>query len=424
MKTKQWLLLTLLGVLLLAVSGTAAAAGFVGEENVYRLPAGETITDDLYVGAEEVIIDGTIEGDLFAAAGYVEINGVVTGDLFAAGAGVTINGVVEDDARIAGAGVTVNGTIGDDLFVAGGGTVPGGFSTPVNLENRTIAQGVFIRSGTTVGGDLFVGGGSGEIAGTVAGDLYAGMGSMTFSASVGGDAELGSDILNVTSDADVAGRLRYSAEQEQSIPAGVAEVVEFNRVVVDSGEPQPTFAENAAQWLIRTLAIVLGFILLGWLLMRFAPGTVSRPAQMLEADTGKSALYGLLAALTLIFIPLLSILLIVLVALFWGGWPAFVLFLALFSVLAMMWIFSPLITGYWLGRLALPQQTPYVAFLSGVAVIVLLSRVPILGWFVSLISFMLALGAILLARQQAGGPPAPVVEKAPKGPQAMPTPGA
>ena len=88
-----------------------------------------------------------------------------------------------------------------------------------------------------------------------------------------------------------------------------------------------------------------------------------------------------------------------------------VLFLALFSVLALMWIFSPLITGYWLGRLALPEQTPVIAFLVGLLVIVLLSRVPILGWFISLFSFVLAIGAILLSRL--GGPSEPKQQKVP-----------
>lgn|GEM_PF-4371680 len=41
------------------------AAVFAGTD-IYRLPAGEVITDDLYIAASEIYIDGTVEGDLIA----------------------------------------------------------------------------------------------------------------------------------------------------------------------------------------------------------------------------------------------------------------------------------------------------------------------------------------------------------------------
>ncbi len=42
---------------------------------VYRLKAGETLSDDLYVFGREIIIDGTVDGDVIAFGGIIEING-------------------------------------------------------------------------------------------------------------------------------------------------------------------------------------------------------------------------------------------------------------------------------------------------------------------------------------------------------------
>ncbi len=418
MKLRTWFIMGLIGVLLFAITGTAAAASFIGDQEVYHLKADQVIRDDLYVGANEIIIDGTVEGDLFAAGSYVEINGTVTGDLFAAAAGVNISGVVADDARVAAASVEISGTIGDDLFIGAGG-MAGGFSAPITLDNRSIAQGLFIRPATEVGGDLFVGAGAGQIAGHVAGDLYAGMGAVTLSAVVDGDAELGSDAITVTDEARVAGELRYASSQAQSLPSAVASKIVFEQIVAVESQPV-SFWQTALSWTWRTVLILAGFLLLGWLGLRYMPQAIRGPAGVLRHETGKSAVTGLLAAVGLIFIPLVTILLIVLMAIFWGGFPAAVLGLALFSLLALTWIFSPLVTGYWLGRLVLPAQTPLVALLTGVAVVVILGRLPVLGGFVYLISFVLALGAILVHRMGRGGTPAP--EKIPAE-KVMPVPG-
>ena len=55
-------------ILTLTLGGVALAAQF-SEGEVYRLPAGQVIEDDLYVSAGEIYIDGKIEGDLVAGGG-------------------------------------------------------------------------------------------------------------------------------------------------------------------------------------------------------------------------------------------------------------------------------------------------------------------------------------------------------------------
>ncbi|MBC8160656.1 MAG: hypothetical protein H7Z42_05490, partial [Roseiflexaceae bacterium] len=146
-----------------------------------------------------------------------------------------------------------------------------------------------------------------------------------------------------------------------------------------------------------------GFALLAWLTLRLAPRLLTRPASALAAQPGRSGLYGLLTALLFIFLPLASAILMFVMVLFWGWFPGVVLGLALFGVLAMLWFLSPLITGLWIGRqLATAfgrEANDLAALLGGVLLLAVLGQIPVVGWLVSLVSFVLALGALILARR-------------------------
>jgi hypothetical protein len=168
-------------------------------------------------------------------------------------------------------------------------------------------------------------------------------------------------------------------------------------------------------WLWRTALILLGFVLLGWLLLRFAPNTLLRPANTISERTGATALTGLVAALLFMFIPLASALLVFAVILFWGWFPGIAMGLFLFGLLALAWFLSPLVTGLWLGRWLASvlgrdmANTP--ALIAGVVLIVILGRLPFIGWLVYLLSFILAVGGLLLLAfrrpaEPAAAPPA------------------
>ncbi len=398
---QKWPIVLLVGLLLLAISGSALAAEFAGDENVYRLAADQVVNDDLYVGAGEIYIDGTVKGDLFVAGGYIEINGVVEGDLFAAGGGVVVRGHLLDDARIAGGGIDVSGTIGDDLFIAGGGGQE--FDIPMQLGGHSIQQGIRVAETTQVGGDAIIVGGGGRMAGNVSGDLWAGMGTMELVGQVGGNADLNVATLRVDEGSTVAGMLRYRSPEQVDIPGAVAADIQYEA-------PQSTTAQSASivarmvGWLIRTVLMLVGFALLGWLLLRFAPSLLSTPVAAIEEKPLESALFGLLVGALLVFIPILSVLLVVLTWIFWGTLPALLMFSFLAGSLALVWVFSPLITGLWLGQRIVGQAgratSVTIALLIGVLLIVVVGRIPFIGWLVYLASFALALGGVLRSRRQ------------------------
>ena len=122
MNTRRFLILisfVLLAVLLVASPAWGEVETRSGQE--VRIGPDEVVEDDLYVTANEVVVDGTVEGDLVAFGRSITVNGTVEGDLIAAGQTVEVGGTVEDDARIAGQALLLGegANVGDDLLAAG-----------------------------------------------------------------------------------------------------------------------------------------------------------------------------------------------------------------------------------------------------------------------------------------------------------------
>ncbi|MFO7168538.1 MAG: hypothetical protein DIU80_011005 [Chloroflexota bacterium] len=403
----RWRVLAPLAAVLALLLGGRALAAEVYSGNTYVLPAGEVLEDDLYVTAEEVIIDGTVVGDVVAAGGRIVINGTVSGDLLAAGGSVQVSGTIEDDVRAAGGAIDINGTIGGDLMAAGGG---GMWSPPLTFGGQQVEQGVRVSEAAAIGGDAYIAGGEGAINGSIGGDLHVTVIELAFAGEVGRNAELMGQTLRIGEGAQVNGSLRYSAPEQQAIPQDVAQEIVYVAPESSGARAAERPASNAGWWLVRTLLVLLGFALLTWLTLRFAPRAATAPAAALERQPGRAALYGLLAALLLLFVPLVSALLVFLMVLFFGWLAGVVTALVLFGALALLWVLSPLVVGMWIGqRLAALRDQPRQAvpwLIAGVLLVALLARVPVLGWLVGLVSFILALGAILLAWRTGAEPAA------------------
>jgi cytoskeletal protein CcmA (bactofilin family) len=401
-------------ILVLALAGVALAAQFE-EGEVYRLPAGQVVTDDLYVTAGEIYIDGVVEGDLVAAGGIIEINGEVTEDVLAAGASIAVNGRVGDDVRAAGAGITVAGSVGDDVLLAGGGSGGQGMPVwPIQIGGRTVEQGVRILDSADIGGDAIVAGGRGEIAGAIGGDLLVGMGAVTIAADVAGDATVYSGSMVVTDSANIGGSFSYQSENPGAVPSSVAESIQIIPPAQSSGaaaQPPPSLAEQLLWWTISVVRALLGLLVFGWLLVKLAPqwsNDVANDDERRRCGRWPAWRVIVIAA----FVPL-TLLAIGIVWLFWDFFPGVAATsLFLFGFWGVLWFASPLFSGYCLGKtLFKGQRSALLQLFLGALIIVLAARaaewIPFvggfLGWLIMVGSFGFTAGAILLARRQADG---------------------
>jgi cytoskeletal protein CcmA (bactofilin family) len=423
MKTiyKFFTILSLIALLALAFATPAKAFDGRSGDNV-EIKADEVIEDDVYVGANNFVLEGTVKGDLVVFGQTITINGTVEGDLIAAGQSVIINGTVTDDARIAGAELKIGKTA-----VIGGDVVAGGAS----LE---------AQDGSAIEGELVVGAGQTLLEGSITGDVLAGTGSLELNGEFGGDvkAEVGDPQensmppsmympqaniqfptvkpgFNIAEGAKIKGNLEYTQSKDVEIPANaVSGKVTRTLPVVDPAvqRANPTPAQKAVTWtfdLFRTIVTLILFgLLLGWLAPTFMKSLVEKMQTQPAASLG----WGLVAyaafffAILVVFVAMVAggILFGVLTL---GGMSGTIIWLGILALFAMIVGFV-LVTAFltkiivaWLGgKLILARFSPALAehkvwpLVIGAVLVALVIALPFVGWLFGILVMFIGLGAL------------------------------
>ena len=391
-KRTTWVALTLL--ILLLTASTATAAELI-TQTTYRLPAGQTIADDLYVSANEVYINGTVDGDLIATASYVEINGTVTGDVLLAAIGAKISGEVGQTVRMAAGGVEITGRIGRDLalFTSGGA----GFDIPLNVANQQVVQGLTLHPEAEIGGDVLLSAGTAALRGTIGGNLVGTATVLTLAGQIGGDTAVETTLFTLDPTARIAGTLGYTAPQAIPIDEGTAGQVQFTPLINE------TNAGNAiGQTLLRLVGTITGFALLGWLLLTYAPHLLANPLHTIVRYPIQTAWSGFMVGLVFLIVPLATLLVALAVSLFWGLFSAVIVTLFIFTTLGFIWLISPLFIALWIGARFHPQ--PLTGLIIGLFILIPLLQFPLVGSMLSALCFFLLLGGLLFSRPHESEP--------------------
>lgn len=341
-----------LAVLIFGLSGQSAeAADFEGVET-YTLPAGETQDEDLFVSAQTITIDGDINGDLFVGGDTITINGDVDGNVFFGGGTINVNGAVSGDIIGGGQTFTLNGSA-DDVRVGG--------------------------ASITINGD-------------VGDDFMAAAAIVTLNGKVGNDAYVGTDSLKFGESARISGKLSYTTPEPLSQADRVAASSEYFESSNSYTAPAPPSAfALLGSWIVRTIFAVIGYVVIAWLLLRFMPQLLTKPTGLIESDLGRTAGWGLV--LTFVA-PFVLFFVTIVIGIFFGFGAALALSFATFSMLALIWLLSPIIIGYWIGsKFTDGGQT---GILGAVAAVAILITLPLVGGIFTFFSYIVALGSILL----------------------------
>jgi|JFJP01.1.fsa_nt_gi cytoskeletal protein CcmA (bactofilin family) len=410
-------------IALLALAFAAPAKAFDGRagENV-EIKADEVIEDDVYVTANEFVLEGTVKGDLVVFGSTIIINGTVEGDLIAAGQTITINGTVTDDARIAGAVLQLGKTA-----VIGGDVVAGSAS----LE---------AEAGSTIEGELVVGAAQTLLDGKISGDVLAGAGALELNGEFGGDvkAEVGNpeeggppptmympqaDLdfptvkpgFNVGEDAKIKGNLEYTQSKDVKIPANaVGGKITRTEPVVNAHEVEvkPTPAEAAMTWTFDLFRTIITWILFGLLLGWLAPVFMKALMEKLQSQPAASLGWGLVAYAAFFFAILVIFIAMLMGGIFFGiltlgglsGTIVWIGILALFAMIVGFILITAFLTKIvvaWLsGKLILSRVKPELAehkflpLVVGVVIVALLVALPYIGWLFGMIIMFIGLGAL------------------------------
>jgi cytoskeletal protein CcmA (bactofilin family) len=375
----------------------------------------QVIEDDVYVTANEVVVDGTIRGDLIAFGGSIAVDGTVEGDLIGAAQAVEIGGTVEDDVRIAGQTLLLDegAEVEDDLIAAG-----------FSLENVP---------DSAVGGTLMYAGYQALLQGIVGEDVNAAANGLELGGEVGAnvDAEVDgegggpppflfapqADLptvdsgLTLTDSATVGGNLTYESSTEAQIDPQAqieGEVVGEERPA-EAEEDAYTFADAVFDNLRSFIALLLVGLILIWIApnwIRRRAGTVlNRPL----ASLGWGVL-GLVAFLALGVAILLAtlVLAVILGLLTLGGLVTLIVVLGLLAEVVLVlafWVFTnylaQIVVSFLAGLLLVEAVRPgrgsgrVLPLVIGLILYGILRAVPVLGPLVGLAVVLLGLGTLL-----------------------------
>jgi hypothetical protein len=426
-------------VLLTSLIFVPTAYAFDGREGqTVTIDKDEVITEDLYIGAEIIIVDGTIQGDLMVAGSDITINGVVEGDLWVAGRELILNGSVGDDLFFGGAAATLGreARVGDDIFF-------GGYA----LE---------ARSGSQIGGEVLMGAYQGLFSGEVAKNLWVGANRLRIEGMVGGnvtanlaDPSEGPDInpsfysselpevpyvpagLTLGNEAEIKGNLTYTNSREFEIDREqITGIIEHKLPPVEeevTERVKDTPAQMAAAWLFSNIRRLVSFIVVGLLLAWLLPVAFAKPAERLQSKPWPSLGWGLVILLIAPFVILIAVGVVIALALLMGaltlgslvGAVLSVGGAAITSVVAVYALVLSYLTksvvAYWGGQYLLNRFRPEWAqkavwpLMLGLVILAAFFAIPFLGGLAEFIVMLFGLGAIfLIVRERLSPQVAPV----------------
>lgn len=414
-------LLSFIAVLLFVLVPSAFAFdGREGQKVV--IGAEEVIEDDLYVGADQFILNGTVKGDVYFGGTRIEMNGIIEGDLMAAGQSIVINGTVHDDVRVAGMAVTLG-----EKAVLNDGLLFAGYSLETE-RGSTIEQDVmFLGAQALIAGDiaenLTVFGDGLTLFGTVGGDVFADVGSgedlppvspFMFVPNAPSIPTIEGG-LTVGEAAFIGGDLNYTVASHVNIPVGIVdgEVVETVRVATEGAEVvEPVNIYTA--WVATQLRYLVTLLLIGGLLLWLVPKTIERIGRPIETTPLPSLGWGFVSLIAFMvgFVAILAITILIAIGfstITLGNLAGLTIAIGLFVFAGLGIIFGLIVAyltkiavGYIGGRMILERWIPtwadnrFVALGLGLLLLVFLTSVPYIGGWINFAVILLGLGALWL----------------------------
>lgn len=375
-QTKLLLLFTLIAVAILAVTANAMAweqrcaePNRAGQVNV---STGEIINNDLIMSGNTVTMDGTVNGDLVVFAETVKMNGTVQGDLIVFCRDLTVDGRVLHDLRTATQTIKLRGPVSGNLLSA---------CEVFNIEDRGNVAG----SATVACRDA-------QVYGPIGRDFSGGMESLKLDDLIGGGVQVGLGKLELGPQTKIAGNLTYTCKNNAVIDPA-ASVTGVIKKIKPAVEPKPKTSETVLGFLVKLAgALVLWF---AW--FNLFPASLGKLQAQLAANPYSSLGWGLVL---LIVVPIASILCFITLI----GIPVGIIGLASYFLVMML---SGIIVGYRLGQFLIERakaanwniryDQPAAAAIAGMTILMLLAAIPYVGGWVTLLTILLALGAVFLA---------------------------
>jgi hypothetical protein len=393
----QKYIITFLAIFLFfPITTYAAQMRKVDEESIV---IDENIENDFYVsGKGSVTIKGDIKGDLFIAGGQVDVQGKVGGDLFIGGGNIEISNAVAGNVFVGGGQIQIKNTIGKNLYVFGGNiTVEG------DVRDDLLIMGGQIDLNGVVDDDARVVGGNVNVRGEIKDDLIFSTGSTNITGNIGGDIYGTGGELNVKAE-KIGGDIQFWGNKENVRLAedlNIEGEIYINQPIQTPKPKQDIdFGTAASVWVILRIVWniiqIIGFILVGYLLIKFAPIKTDLVISNLKGITNQLLSFGI--GCMSFFIGIL-IVIILFVSLF--GIPLAKLLIGLaFVTFAIITPIAGLALGRFIGSWFGQKYNHLLTLLIGITLLQIFKSIPVVGNLLEVYLFFLIIGAVIRWIQQ------------------------
>ncbi|MEO8611584.1 MAG: polymer-forming cytoskeletal protein [Chloroflexota bacterium] len=433
MHLKRILVIFTLALILLGHGTSSAREIRQGDQCV--IGATETIQGNLFALCRTLIVNGKIEGNLIAAATRSEINGSIVGDVYLLSGQLDLNGSVTGDLHFGGAVLRIlptakfDGESSDLISLALSTTLADAVTIPGSVTSvgyQLVLDGSVGKEINFWGSALTVNGSAGGNIDATVGDPQSGISQLqTLLIPFSWDVNLINPGLIVGKQGDIQGDLHYSGPTSGTIDGSVKGETNFTAVITQPDLTQIITEEEGGR---RGLTIYLSQALKEFITLAIV-GVIglwvfSRPLQSqikhIQSRPLPSMGVGLLTFIVafpivliivvfiifIIFILLLLQLDGLLLTLVSGGLLGTLV--GAISIFFFIAIFvSRIIVCLWAGRVLVrlslgDDNSPRITYLSlivGVALLALLSPLPVIGWIINALALFLGLGAVMIGAQ-------------------------
>lgn len=369
MKKNFFYLLSLISLLFLSLPLSSQASGIRSGEEIY-LAENETISGNIYVTAQNIIINGEIEGDLIALSKNIIINGRLDGDLIAIAQNIEINGEINGNTRVIANDLLIKGLIARNINF---------FGTNFNiLDQAEINWDILaITNNATI---------NGKIKGNI--DLF------TNNSKINGQIDGNVKIRNnknssivIYPEAIIAGDLYYHensnfTRHDQSQISGLTYKL-----------PNKTISnKNIFPWWQLFIYKIISAFFIALIIIKLNKHYLSELSQKIFKKGWTKLFWGLL-------IIILSPMIILLLFLTIIGVPLAIIISSLYLI---AFFVTKIIAAVFLGKEILKhsklknKRNIYLQTILGLIILFSLTSLPFVGWLISIIFSSFALGSILI----------------------------
>ncbi|MCB9803167.1 hypothetical protein H6761_04145 [Candidatus Nomurabacteria bacterium] len=347
---------------LFAIEKNAGEVVFVAKD--------QTINQNYYAAGKTIEIYGTINGDLFLAGNNVVIDSEnINGDIFVAAESISIKNKINGNVRVVGKQIEISGLVTGNAFIVG--------------DNLLLTETAELAKHLTFWGS------SASLHGQVGQHLEGGMEQLLLTGSIGQGVDVylsprQETNFQIADTAQISGGINYQALTEASISenAQVDGQVNFQKWT------EPEHGKTFSQVLWSLIIKFFGMLIVGMILVYFWPKFFTENFSSLKGKLWQTPLFGLLF---LFLTPLLAFALMITVI----GIPIALIMLTLWAIglyLAKIlgaWLIAKFIKNKWLTKYNWSQLS-ILAF--GLAIYLILGKVPVVGWIIILVAYLMAWG--------------------------------